>query len=233
MGRAADHPASGVPAHAGATRVASAIILRPKRSRARCPGRNSPQRCPSACTRSSSPGTAFTAPRHAEPAQWLYRIRPAARTGAFRPLAARHRAVASRRRRPRPTACVGCADPGAGRRDFVDGLVTLRGQRLPARKRGARSNCTWPTVPCRSGSSTMRTGNCSSCRSRVACGSHRARVLDARPLEIAVIPRGLRFRGRAAHLSARGYVCENFGAPLRLPDLGADRLQRPGQPARL
>ena len=40
------------------------------------------------------------------------------------------------------------------------------------------------------------------------------------PLEIAVIPRGVRFRVELPDALARGYVCENFGAPLRLPDLG-------------
>ena len=45
-------------------------------------------------------------------------------------------------------------------------------------------------------------------------------VLEVAPLEIAVIPRGLRFRVELLGPTARGYVCENFGAPLRLPDLG-------------
>jgi homogentisate 1,2-dioxygenase len=45
-------------------------------------------------------------------------------------------------------------------------------------------------------------------------------VLEVRPLEIAVIPRGLRFRVELPEGNARGYVCENFGAPFRLPDLG-------------
>src|SRR5262249_52338123 len=40
------------------------------------------------------------------------------------------------------------------------------------------------------------------------------------PLEIAVIPRGVRFRVELPDSAARGYVCENFGAPFRLPELG-------------
>ena len=35
-----------------------------------------------------------------------------------------------------------------------------------------------------------------------------------------MIPRGIRFRVELPDGAARGYVCENFGAPLRLPDLG-------------
>ncbi len=45
-------------------------------------------------------------------------------------------------------------------------------------------------------------------------------VIAAAPGEIAVIPRGLRFRVELPDGTARGYVCENYGAPLRLPELG-------------
>jgi homogentisate 1,2-dioxygenase len=44
--------------------------------------------------------------------------------------------------------------------------------------------------------------------------------LEVAPGEIAVIPRGVRFRVEVEAALARGYVCENYGAPLRLPDLG-------------
>jgi len=45
-------------------------------------------------------------------------------------------------------------------------------------------------------------------------------ILEIGPLEIAVVPRGLRFRVELLDPQARGYLCENFGAALRLPDLG-------------
>ena len=57
--------------------------------------------------------------------------------------------------------------------------------------------------------------------------------LDVEPQEIAVVPRGVRFRVELLDGAARGYVCENYGAPFRLPDLGRDRHQRPRQSARL
>jgi homogentisate 1,2-dioxygenase len=44
--------------------------------------------------------------------------------------------------------------------------------------------------------------------------------LDVEPLQVAVIPRGVRFRVALPDGTARGYVCENHGALLRLPDLG-------------
>jgi homogentisate 1,2-dioxygenase len=39
------------------------------------------------------------------------------------------------------------------------------------------------------------------------------------PLQFALVPRGLRFRIELDG-PARGYVCENYGQPFRLPDLG-------------
>src|SRR5690606_8771551 len=45
-------------------------------------------------------------------------------------------------------------------------------------------------------------------------------VLEIEPQEIALIPRGVRFRVELPDGPSRGYVCENFGGLLRLPDLG-------------
>ncbi|MFY8060012.1 MAG: homogentisate 1,2-dioxygenase, partial [Arenimonas sp.] len=45
-------------------------------------------------------------------------------------------------------------------------------------------------------------------------------VLDIEPQEIAVIPRGIRFAVDLPDGNAAGYVAENYGALLRLPDLG-------------
>ena len=45
-------------------------------------------------------------------------------------------------------------------------------------------------------------------------------ILEAAPGEIAVIQRGIRFRVELLENEARGYICENYGALFRLPDLG-------------
>src|SRR5262249_15663172 len=44
--------------------------------------------------------------------------------------------------------------------------------------------------------------------------------IEAAPGEIALIPRGVKFRVELPGGSARGYVCENYGALFRLPELG-------------
>ena len=45
-------------------------------------------------------------------------------------------------------------------------------------------------------------------------------IVEAPPGEIVVIPRGLRFRVELPDGPSRGYVCENYGVALRLPELG-------------
>ena len=44
-------------------------------------------------------------------------------------------------------------------------------------------------------------------------------IIEAKPGEIAVIPRGTKFKVDVKG-DARGYIAENFGLPFRLPDLG-------------
>ena len=43
---------------------------------------------------------------------------------------------------------------------------------------------------------------------------------ETAPQQIAIIPRGVRLRVETPAAAARGYLCENHGAPFRLPDLG-------------
>src|SRR5690606_35032354 len=45
-------------------------------------------------------------------------------------------------------------------------------------------------------------------------------VIEIEPQQIAVVPRGIRFRVDLLDAAARGYVAENFGSAFRLPDLG-------------
>ena len=185
-------------------------------------GRNSPQRPAYGLYAEQFSGTAFTAPRHANRRSWLYRIRPAAVHGAFAPLdggrlTSRFDEVATPptqlRWRPLPIP----SEPT----DFVAGLTTLGGNGSP----DVHSGCAihWYVA-----NRSMRErffydadgellivpqlGGLRLC-TELGC-------LEVQPLEIAVIPRGLRFRVELTERRARGYVCENFGAPFRLPDLG-------------
>ena len=54
--------------------------------------------------------------------------------------------------------------------------------------------------------------------------------LQVAPGEIAVLPRGVKFRVDLLEGSARGYLCENYGAAFRLPELGPIGAQGLAQP---
>jgi len=185
-------------------------------------GRNSPQRPPYGLYTEQFSGTAFTAPRHANRRSWLYRIRPAAVHGSFAPLgagrlSARFDEVACS---PNPLRWNPPPLPRAPT-DFLDGLATLGGNGSPDSHGGCAIH--W-YVANRSmaerffydaDGELLIVPQQGALRIATELG-----VLDVAPQQIAVIPRGLRVRVELSEGSARGYVCENFGAPLKLPDLG-------------
>ena len=184
-------------------------------------GRNSPQRAPYGLYAEQLSGTAFTAPRHANRRSWLYRIRPAAMHQPFQPASAGTRWLShvtggfdavptppdQLRWDPLPLPTVGT--------DFIDGMVSMAGNagcgiHLYAANRSMDRRFFYDAdgelliVP-QQGRLELAT---------------ELGVLELEPQEVAVIPRGVRFQVRLPDGAARGYVCENTGAPFRLPDLG-------------
>jgi homogentisate 1,2-dioxygenase len=186
-------------------------------------GRNAPQRVKFGLYAEQFSGSAFTVPRAMQKRSWLYRIRPSASHEPFAP--ADPRLV---RGTPFDEVPVGPnqlrwdplpipADPA----DFVDGLVTMAGNGDSTMNAGVgihhyAANRSMEgryfydadgellVVPER-GAVVFRT---------------ELGVVEVQPGEICVIPRGTKFRVELREREARGYVCENFGAPFRLPDLG-------------
>jgi homogentisate 1,2-dioxygenase len=185
-------------------------------------GRNSPQQCAYGLYAEQYSGTAFTAPRHANRRSWLYRIRPAALHGRFVPRRAAR--IVSRFDALVPSPEQLRWDPlplARAATDFVAGLVTLAGNGSPDEQRGCGIH--WYVANrsmterffCDADGELLIVPQLGALRFATELG-----VLDAGPQEIVVIPRGLRFRVELIDSAARGYVCENFGAPFRLPDLG-------------
>lgn len=185
-------------------------------------GRNSPQRAPYGLYTEQFSGTAFTAPRHSNRRSWLYRIRPAAVHGEFKRiedglLTSRfdELPVSPNRLRwdPLPTPSVPT--------DFIGGLRTAAGNGSPNAQTGCGIH--WYVA---NRSMQERFFYDADGELLIVPQSGRLRfatelgLLEAAPQEIVVIPRGLRFRVELLDEAARGYVCENFGAPFRLPDLG-------------
>lgn len=186
-------------------------------------GQNSPQKVPFGLYAEQVSGSAFTAPRHSNRRSWLYRIRPSVVHEPYRPI---ERGLI----RSGPFNEVPASpnqlrwDPipiPKKRSDFVSGLTTMAGN----------------------GGSDMHAGvavhvyvaNESMVRRFFYDADGELLIvpqlgalllytelgrLTARPGEICVVPRGIKFRVELLDGEARGYVCENYGATFRLPELG-------------
>jgi homogentisate 1,2-dioxygenase len=188
-------------------------------------GRNSPQRAPYGLYAEQLSGTAFTAPRHANRRTWTYRIRPAVLHGPFSELA--HPTL--------ETAPFPAADTSPNQlrwdpfpipdapADFVDGLVTIAGNGNAAAQAGigihvyGLNRSMHERFFYDADGELLLVPQQGGLRIATELG-----VLDIAPGEIAIVPRGVRFavETSAADGRARGYVCENYGALLRLPELG-------------
>lgn len=182
-------------------------------------GQNSPQRVPYGLYTELLSGTAFTVPRSESRRTWMYRIRPSAAHGRFARL---ERQIAG--------GGLGPVDPNRLRwspleipqapTDFVDGLVALAAN-APAEVSSGISIYLYAAS-----ASMQRVFFDADGELLIVPQSGRLRIatelglLEVAPLEIAVIPRGMKFRVELLDDSARGYVCENHGCALRLPDLG-------------
>jgi homogentisate 1,2-dioxygenase len=185
-------------------------------------GQNSPQRAPYGLYTEQMSGTAFTAPRGANRRSWLYRIRPAALHSPFRRIA-NGRIVSHFGDVPTPPNQMRW-DPlpvPEAPTDFIDGLVTMAGNGEVA----AMSGC---GIHIYAINRSMQDRFFHDADGELLIVPQQGRlrlatefgVLDVEPQEIAVIPRGVRFRVELLDVTARGYVCENYGAHFRLPDLG-------------
>ena len=185
-------------------------------------GQNSPQRAPYGLYAEQLSGTAFTAPRGANRRSWTYRIRPAAMHRPFRPIGA-GRVVSHFGDVPTPPDPLRW-DPlpiPAAPTDFVDGLVTMAGNGDPAGMAGCG-------IHVYAANRSMHDRYFYDADGELLIVPQQGRLrfdtefgrIDAEPLEIVVIPRGVRFRVELRDATCRGYVCENYGAQFRLPDLG-------------
>ncbi|HEY5286989.1 MAG TPA: homogentisate 1,2-dioxygenase [Solirubrobacteraceae bacterium] len=186
-------------------------------------GRNSPQRAPLGLYAEQISGTSFTQPRSVNKRSWVYRMTPS----AAHPLFVRSPNGALR------TAPFTEVEPNPNRlrwnppplpdtaTDFVGGLITLGGNgdagmhegmaihwycanRSMVDRHFVNSDGEFLIVP-QLGSLLLCTefGN-----------------LRVAPGEIVVVPRGIRYRVELLDDAARGYVLENYGAALTLPERG-------------
>ena len=194
-------------------------------------GRNSPQRAPLDLYPELISGTAFTAPRHENRRSWLYRRQPSVVSGRYQPYAqtgwstGADRAIAlpPEPLRWHPIPLDGAETAGA---DFVDGMCTL------AANGDAQAQVGIGSLVYRANRSMQRRAFVNADgellivpqQGRLLLTTEMG-VLDIKPGEIALVPRGVVFKvalpdSDAGQGPSRGYVCENYGAQFRLPELG-------------
>lgn len=186
-------------------------------------GRNSPQQVAYGLYAEQLSGTAFTAPRAHNRRSWLYRIRPAAVHGPFAPFAGAPGWVGDFGQDPVPPDQLRWDPLPLPDRpvDFLEGLYTMAGNGGPEAMAGVGIHLYAANRDMQgrffydADGELLLVPQLGRLRIATELG-----VLEVEPQQIAVIPRGVRFAVSLPDGPARGYVCENFGAPLRLPELG-------------
>jgi homogentisate 1,2-dioxygenase len=186
-------------------------------------GQNSPQRVPYGLYAEGVSGTAFTVPRAQSRQTWCYRISPTARQPAYRPAAV-----------PGWRTAPDGAEPASPNQlrwdplpvpdttvDLLDGMTTYATCGNAHGHAGIAIHLYAANVSMADRFFHNADGEMLFVPQLGRLVLHtELGVLDAAPGEIAVIPRGLKFRADLPDGPSRGYMCENYGAPLRLPELG-------------
>ncbi len=185
-------------------------------------GRNSPQRPAFGLYPEQISGSAFTAPRDRNLRSWMYRILPSVRHGAYQPWAhpsdlsaTAHQPVSPQQERWNPPSMPkhDCHWLSSLKRMALNGSAAARqGASIYVYAANASmdecffqsADGEWLIIPQEGGLVIVTEFG----------------KLDIDPGFIAIIPRGIRFQVNLASSTARGYACENWGAPFRLPDLG-------------
>lgn len=185
-------------------------------------GRNSPQKPAHGLYVEQLSGTAFTAPRNANKRTWMYRIRPSVvhkpyeriDNGFIRstPFAEVETTPNQLRWSPLPIP----AKPTT----FVEGIVTMAGNGDLTTHSGcaihvyAANASMTDTFFYNADGEMLIVPQEGALKILTELG-----IVDVEPYEICVVPRGIKFRVEVSG-GVRGYILENYGALLKLPDLG-------------
>jgi len=185
-------------------------------------GRNSPQKAPLGLYAEQFSGTAFTVPRVGNKRTWTYRIRPSVMHKPFERIG--NRGWQSRfdeldvtpnqlRWDPMPVP----SEPT----DFIDGITTIAGNGDVFSQVGIGIHI----YACNKGMGDRYFYNADGEMLIVPEMGRLGFLTELGPIqvgpgEVVVIPRGTRFRVEVGDPACRGYICENYSAQFRLPDLG-------------
>lgn len=197
--------------------------------------RNSPQKAPLGLYAEQLSGSAFTAPRHSNKRTWFYRIRPSVQHGrGFRRVdAGLIRTAPCRDESNLPIAQMRWAPIAIPDEpcDFLSGLRTIATGGDVHLQLGMATHVYVANRSMEDRYLYNADGELlivpqeNSIRVFTECG-----VLDVAPGEIVIVPKGMKFKVDLPNGPARGYVCENYGNYLTLPErgpIGANCLANP------
>ncbi len=183
---------------------------------------NSPQKAPLGLYAEQFSGTAFTVPRASNKRTWTYRIRPSVMHKPFGRID--NKLLVSKfdqlETSPNQLRWNPLAMPET-ETDFIDGMKTIAGNGDLFAQTGIAIHI----FACNKDMSGRFFYNADG-EMLVVGEKNRVRFLTELGIveigsgEIAVLPRGLKFRVELPDGDARGYICENYGSQFRLPDLG-------------
>ena len=180
-------------------------------------GQNSPQRVAYGLYAEQLSGTPFTMPRLLNRRSWLYRIRPSVTHEPFRAYDQGAQLLDGTPNQLRWDPFPFSETP----LDFIDGLMKICGNGGPETTSGIAVYVYAANKPMDrrvfydADGELLIVPQQGTLKLVTELG-----IVDCAPGEIAVIPRGVKMRVELPEREARGYVCENFGALLRPPDLG-------------
>lgn len=185
-------------------------------------GMNSPQKAPLGLYAEQFSGTAFTVPRVHNRRTWTYRIRPSVLHKPFRQIENGnwHSKFDELPVTPNQLRWNPLPMPET-ETDFIDGITTIAGN-------GDLFSQTGIAVHIYACNKDMKDRFFYNADGELLVVAEKNRVrfltelgiIEIKSGEIAVLPRGLKFRVELPEGEARGYICENYGAQFRLPDLG-------------
>jgi homogentisate 1,2-dioxygenase len=185
-------------------------------------GRNSPQRAPRGLYTELISGTAFTAPRAETRRTWMYRRQPSVVSGAYAPYrqAGWSSGGGGMPVPPNPMRWHPFPIPDEPT-DLLDGVRTVVAN-------GDVESQSGMAALIYAANRSMERRAMVNADGEMLFVPQQARlvlttelgVLDVHPGEVALVPRGLAFKVALPDGPARGYICENYGAHFRLPELG-------------
>ncbi|WP_299082236.1 homogentisate 1,2-dioxygenase [uncultured Paraglaciecola sp.] len=186
-------------------------------------GQFNPQKCAYGLYTEQFSSTAFTAPRHENRRTWMYRIRPSISMGDYSPIDKGLLRTAPLSGPPCPPNVMRWnAQPMATTpTDFIDGLTTVAANGDANTQIGLGIHLYTANQAmdnryfCNADGELLFVPERGELIARTELG-----LLQVKPGEIMVIPRGIKFQIEPLDGPIRGYLCENYGAPFTLPERG-------------